>query len=83
MEDDPPREAQKWIEDLSRGASSHGLETLNLKGLQAVYVQKGLIHCDLVVPDCVSVNFGYFQFDRLLFFIWLSGYMIWILFFDG
>ncbi|RVW25804.1 hypothetical protein CK203_101078 [Vitis vinifera] len=31
MEDDPPREAQKWIEDLSRGASSHGLETLNLK----------------------------------------------------
>ena len=57
MEDDPPRTARKWIEGLSKGVIGHGLETLNLKGLQAIHVQKGLIRCDLVVPESVSVNF--------------------------
>lgn len=56
MEDEPPRKARKWIENLSKGAIGHGLETLNLKGLQKIHVGKGLIHCDLVVPYSVSVK---------------------------
>ncbi|RVW25805.1 hypothetical protein CK203_101077 [Vitis vinifera] len=37
------QEWQKWLEDLSKGAISHELEVITLKGMQVVHGQKGLV----------------------------------------
>ena len=58
------QEWQKWLEDLSKGTISHELEVITLKGMQVVHGQKGLVCCNLVIPDCVSVSFSYLHFDH-------------------
>lgn len=52
------QEWQKWLEDLSKGTISHELEVITLKGMQVVHGQKGLVCCNLVIPDCVSDKDG-------------------------
>ncbi|KAK8524911.1 hypothetical protein V6N12_029762 [Hibiscus sabdariffa] len=46
----------KWLEDRSKGNTSHELEPLAFNGLQILHAQKGSIRCSFVVPSRASVN---------------------------
>ncbi|WCJ40805.1 hypothetical protein M5689_021709 [Euphorbia peplus] len=57
MEDDKVKISKKWLQQLAKGVGSK-VDVLTSTSLQVLLVQKGLIRCRFVVPDCLTDGDG-------------------------
>eukprot|EP00257_Ricinus_communis_P014995 XP_015572815.1 uncharacterized protein LOC8273831 isoform X1 [Ricinus communis] len=59
MEDDERvKTANKWLENISKGITSHQLEALSLDGLKIVHSHEGFILCNFVVSNRITDGDG-------------------------